>query len=171
MSRTVNLAACVMCEYHVGVTTLEAPAPTSLPTVEAPPSILGGHAAPPRRVRFQDQQMEPTPPAPCSQSETVFPGTPAGVFACSDWSSTKGPARQQCWPSHLDLYTEVWGEPCGEEHSAAEVQQQHQVAPCHLRAVSITSAAPLCLLLPGGGGEWWLSTTAPPAYSSVRPVV
>ena len=132
---------------------------------------LGGHAAPPRRVRFQDQRMEPTPPAPCSQSETVFPGTPAGVFARSDWSSTKGPARQHRWPSHLDLYTEVWGEPCGEEHSAAAAQQQHQVAPHHSRAIGITSAASLCLLLPGGGGEWRLSPTVTPTSSSVQPVV
>ena len=58
-----------------------------------------------------------------------FPSTPAGVLACSDWSSTKWPACQRRRPSHLDLYTEVWGEPCGEEHSAAVVQQQHQVAP------------------------------------------
>ena len=48
---------------------VEAPAPTSLPTVEAPPSIQvqpGWPRHPARRVHFQDQQTEPTPPAPCS---------------------------------------------------------------------------------------------------------
>ena len=90
---------------------------------------FGWPRRPARRVRFQDQQKEPSPPAPCSQSETVFPSTPAGVFARSDWSSTKRPAHQRHRPSHLDLYPEVWGEPCGEQHSAVAVQQQHQVAP------------------------------------------
>ena len=51
---------------------------------------------------------------------------------------------------------------CGEEHSAAEVQQQIPSCPRHSRAGGITSAAPLCLLLPGVGGEWRLSPSAPP---------
>ena len=56
--------------------TVEAPASPSLPTVEAPPSILAQPGWPPcpaRRVHFQDQRKEPSPPAPCSQSETVSP--------------------------------------------------------------------------------------------------
>ena len=112
--------------------TVEAPAAPSLPTVEALPSILvqpGRPRRPTGTVRFQDQREEPATPAPRSQSGTVFPSTPAGVFARPDWSSTKRPARQRRRPSHLDLYTEVWGEPCGDEQSASGVQQQHHVAP------------------------------------------
>ena len=126
--------------------TVEEPTSPSLPTVEAPPSILvqpGRPRHPARRVCFQDQRKEPPSPVPCSQSETVFHSTPAGDFARSDWSSTKWLARQRRQPAHLDLYTEVWGVPCGEEHSAAAVQQQHQVAPA-TREPSAFHLRPLC---------------------------
>ena len=101
-------------------------------------------------VGFQNQRRDSTPMPPCSQLGIIFPGMPAKVFACPDWSSAKRPAPQHHWPSHLDLYAEVWGEPCQGEQSSTGVHQQHTVAPC---CTQLPPALALCLLPPTESGS------------------
>jgi len=102
---------------------------SSSPPSWAPPSVVypssclrtGQQRRPVRHVSFQDDQpAAPAPPADSGpESGTVFPSTPAGVFARPDSASTMRPPRQRRRPPHLDLYTEVWGEPCRSSANSA----------------------------------------------------
>ena len=92
----------------------------ALPSVVFPSSCLrSGQQRPPgRRVSFQDDP--PALPADSARrSGTVSPSTPAGSFARPDPASTMRPPRERRQPPHLDLYTEVWGEPCGSTANSA----------------------------------------------------
>jgi hypothetical protein len=102
---------------------------SSSPPSWAPPSVVypssclrSDQQLPPgRRVSFQDDPpAAPAPPADSARgSGTVSPSTPAGSFARPDPASTMRPPRQRRRPPHLDLYTEVWGEPCGSTANSA----------------------------------------------------
>ena len=91
--------------------------------VASPPSLAqrpilrqpGAPRRPPMTVNFNLTRQEEPPAPPRTGPGHGFPGAASpGVFTRPEPSSTSSqPQRDRRRPRSLDLYTEVWGEPCG----------------------------------------------------------
>ena len=91
--------------------------------VASPPSLAqrpilrqpGAPRRPPRMVHFNITRQEEPPAPPRTGPGHGFPGAASpGVLTRPEPSSTSSrPQRDRRRPRSLDLYAEVWGEPCG----------------------------------------------------------